>query len=222
MAHITTIHLPSPRAWVRQGGPHLLESTLIPLGLFYLLLTFTGFHGGLIAALGWSVAAVVRRLLLRKPVPSVLVLTTVLVGVRTVIGYCTGSVFLYFLQPTLQNFLIGFALLITASFRQPLLGRLANDFCAFPESFRGHPHVQWCFQRISLLWALVFVVNGVAALFMLAEETVGQFLMMSTAGSYTLVAAAAIGSLWWLRRSLRSEGIVLRIGGRGMPDVVGA
>ncbi|MGH3438594.1 MAG: VC0807 family protein [Sciscionella sp.] len=213
MTHHITVHLPSLRALLRNGGQHLLESTLIPLGLFYLLLVLSGFHGGLIAAMAWSAAAIGRRAVLRKPIPAVLLLTTALLLARTVIGYCTGSVFLYFLQPTLQNFLVGFVFLATASFGRPLLGKLANDFCAFPETISGHPHVQRFFKRVSLLWALVFVTNGVTTLFVLARETVGDFLMISTAGSYSLVGLAAIGSLWWFRRSLRGEGIVLRLGG---------
>lgn len=212
MADHTTIHLPSLRVLLRRGGQRLLESTLVPLGLFYLVLTVIGFKGGLIAALSWSLAALIRRIVLRRPVPAVLVLTTLLLIARTAVGYLTGSIFLYFLQPTLQNFLIGFVFLATASAGRPLLGKLASDFCAFPEAISRHPHVQRFFRRVSLLWALVFVTNGIGTLFVLARETVGDFLMVSTAGSYTLVGLAAVASLWWFRRCLHGEGIVLRLG----------
>src|SRR4051812_48226644 len=105
-----TVHLPAFGALLRQGATHLLESTVVPLGLFYLMLTVVGFDGGLIAALSWSVLALVRRAVLRRPIPSVLLLTTGLLVARTCLGLLTGSVFLYFLQPTLQNFLIAFVL----------------------------------------------------------------------------------------------------------------
>jgi hypothetical protein len=36
--------------------------------------------------------------------------------------------------------------------------------------------------------------------------------MVSTAGSYTVVGVAAVISLLWFRRSLRGEGITLRLG----------
>lgn len=209
----TLIHLPSLKVILRDSGMHILESTLIPLGLFYLLLTLVGFHGGLIAALAWSGVAIGRRLALRKQVPAVLWLTTLLLVARTVLGYMTGSIFLYFLQPTLQNFLIGFVFLVTASFGRPLLGKLATEFCAFPEAFSGHPHVQRFFRRVSLLWALVFVANGAGTLYVLAKATVGNFLMVSTAGTIVLVGLGAIASLVWFRRALRGQGIVLRLGG---------
>lgn len=207
-----TVHLPALGALVKHGGKHLLESTLVPLCLFYLLLTIVGLDGGLIAALSWSVLALARRVILRRKIPAVLLLTTALLVARTVLGLVTGSVFLYFLQPTLQNFLIAFVLLASLPFGRPFLAKLADDFCAFPTDFTEHPRVVRFFRRVSLLWALVFVTNGVTTLYILAKATVGDFLMVSTAGSYTVVAVAAGVSLIWFRRSLRGEGIVLRLG----------
>jgi intracellular septation protein A len=207
-----TVHLPALGSLAKDGGKHLLESTLVPLGLFYLLLTIVGLDGGLIAALSWSVVAVVRRLVMRRGVPAILILTTGLLVARTVLGLVTGSVFLYFLQPTLQNFLIAFVLLVSVPFGRPFLAKLANDFCAFPASFSEHPRVQKFFKQVSLLWALVFVTNGAGTFYLLAKATVGNFLMVSTAGSYTVVGLAAGISLIWFRRALRGEGIVLRLG----------
>ena len=42
MPQHVTVHLPSFRVLLRDGGKHLLESTIIPLVLFYLLLTLVG------------------------------------------------------------------------------------------------------------------------------------------------------------------------------------
>lgn len=207
-----TVHMPALGDLVRHGGKHLLESTLVPLCLFYLLLTLVGLDGGLIAALSWSVLALGRRVVLRKKIPAVLILTTALLVARTVLGLVTGSVFLYFLQPTLQNFLIAFVLLASLPFGRPFLAKLADDFCAFPTSVTEHPRVVRFFRRVSLLWALVFVTNGVTTLYILARATVGDFLMVSTAGSYSVVGIAIVISLVWFRRSLRGEGIVLRLG----------
>ncbi|MGH3827093.1 MAG: VC0807 family protein [Pseudonocardiaceae bacterium] len=195
-----------------QVARHLFEVVLAPLGLFYLLLHVTNLTGGLFGALGWALAALMRRVLTRSPIPTVLWLSTGLLVVRTVIGYATGSVFLYFLQPTLQNFLISFVLLATVGLRRPLIARLADDFCAFPLALTSNLVVQRFFRRVSLLWAMVFLTNGVATLWMLARATLGSFLMVTTAGSFTLVASAAVVSLLWFRRELRGAGIRLRFG----------
>jgi hypothetical protein len=203
---------------LRQVLRHLFEVILAPLGLFYLLLSFTNLTGALFAALGWAFAAMARRVLTRSPIPAVLWLSTVLLVVRTVVGYTTGSVFLYFLQPTLQNFLIAFGLLATVRLRRPLIARLADDFCAFPTALTSNLRVQRFFRRVSLLWALVFLTNGAATLWVLARATLGNFLMVTTAGSFTLLGVAAVVSLLWFRRELRGEGIRLRFGAVSAPS----
>jgi hypothetical protein len=111
---------------------------------------------------------------------------------------------------------------VTLPFGRPFLAKLANDFCAFPTDFSEHPGVAQFFKRVSLLWALVFMTNGATTLYILAKATVGDFLMVSTAGSYTVVGIAIGVSLLWFRRSLRSEGITLRLGARQVGAVPAA
>ncbi len=206
-----TIHLPPLGSVVRRALRALLESALIPLGLFWLLFTYGGLDAGLWAGLGWSAFAIGVRLAGRRRVPAVLLLTTGLLVVRTAVGLATGSAFLYFLQPTAQNFIFALALLFTVALDRPLLAKLADDFCAFPAAFTRHPQVRRFFRRVSLLWAVVFLVNGGMTLGVLATRTVGDFLLVSTAGSYSLVAVGIGLSLWWFRRSLARHGIRLRL-----------
>ena len=93
------LRLPSLRAVVRHALPALLESTIVPGALFYVVLLLDGFHGALIAALTWSLLALGRRLVRGQKVPAVLVLSVVLVSARTVVAYVTGSAFSV-LRPT--------------------------------------------------------------------------------------------------------------------------
>jgi intracellular septation protein A len=208
------IHLGTLGSQLRHALRNLLETVLMPLGLFYLVLTLTGMTAGLFAALGWGLAAVIWRMARRSPLPAVLLLTTTMLVIRTVIGYTTGSTFFYFLQPTLSNFLVGLVLLVSFRFNRPVLARLADDFCAFPAEFTGHPRVQRFFRRVSLLWALVFLANGAATLWALARATLEQFLLVTTVGKFSMIVLAAVASLVWLRRELRGEGIHLRLRSR--------
>jgi intracellular septation protein A len=210
--HRTTIHLPSLGSLLRHAGRPLLESTLVPLALFWLLFSRIGFTAGLYGALGWSGLAIGCRVALGRRLPTILLVSTALLVVRTVVGLATGSAFLYFLQPTAQNFVFALALLVTVGVDRPLLAKLADDFCAFPASLTRHPGVKRFFRRVSLLWAAVFLINGVTTLTVLATRTVGDFLVVSTAGSWSVVALGIALSLWWFRRCLAGEGIRLRIG----------
>jgi intracellular septation protein A len=205
-----TIHLGALSKHIGHAAKHLGETVLVPFGLFYLLLRLTNLTGAIIAALVWALGALGWRIVKRTPIPSVLLLTTALLVARTALGLATGSVFLYFLQPTLQNFLYAFVLVATVPLRRPLIARLADDFCALPATLTGNIRVQRFFWRVSLLWALVFITNGAATLYVLARATLGHFLLVTTAGSATLVAIAALVSLLWFRRELRGAGIRLR------------
>lgn len=207
-----TIHLGELSKHLGRAMLHLVETVLAPLGLFYLLLTLTNLTGALIAAVTWALAAIGWRLVKGVPIPTVLLVTTGLLVARTIIGFATGSVFLYFLQPTLQNFLFALVLVATVPLRRPLMVRLADDFCAFPPTLTDNPRVQRFFRRVSLLWAAVFLTNGVTTLWALARASLGDFLVVTTAGSWTLVGLAALASLLWFRRELHGEGIRVRFG----------
>jgi hypothetical protein len=103
-------------------------------------------------------------------------------------------------------------LLVTIGLDRPLLAKLADDFCALPKGISGHPGIKRFFRHVSLLWALVFLINGVTTIVVLATQTVGNFLLVSTAGSYSVVAMGIALSVWWFRRALAGNGIRLRIG----------
>src|SRR5690349_12559960 len=99
-AHLQPVRL---RALFRHAIPHLVEATLIPLALFYASLWLIGVWGALLVALGWSYLALARRLLLDRRVPGLLILGVIGLTVRTAIAIASGSVFVYFLQPTLGS-----------------------------------------------------------------------------------------------------------------------
>jgi hypothetical protein len=211
MTDALTIQLPALGVHLRHGVKHLLEATLIPLGLFYLVMALVGLHGALFAALGWSFAALTWRLVTRRPIPTVLAFMTALLVVRTAVGYVTNSVFLYFLSPSLQDFVIGLAFLALLPFGKSLIARLAADFCVFPAELTDNPRVRRFFHQVSVLWSSVFLLSGGLTLWMLARTSLASYLLIGTAASYSLIGIAIVVSLVWFRRSLGREGIRLHL-----------
>ncbi|GAA4839660.1 VC0807 family protein [Saccharopolyspora rosea] len=207
-----TVHLHGLTAHLWHAAKHLAETVLAPLLLFFLLLEFAGFVGGLLAALAWVAGALAVRLVRRTPVPTVLWLSAAILAVRTAAGFATGSTFVYLVEPSLQNFLLAAVLLASLPFERTFLAKLADDFCILPPELTGNARVKRFFRRVSLLWALVFTVNGLGTLWALAAARLRDFLVLSTAGSFGLVALAAVASLLWFRRELRGAGIRLRFG----------
>src|SRR5256885_16974806 len=95
--------LPRLRPLARHALPHVLEASLIPLGLFYLSMWLIGVWGALGVALLWSYGALLRRVITRRRVPGILVLGSLALTMRTVVAMISGSVVVYFLQPTLAT-----------------------------------------------------------------------------------------------------------------------
>jgi intracellular septation protein A len=206
------VHLPPVWSLVRHGGVRVAEATLVPLGLFYVLLQFVGLRWALVAALGWSYLAIAVRLLRRERVSALLLIGAAMLTIRSAVSFATGSAFFYFLQPTLGNFVVGMLFLLSVPLGRPLAGRLAEDLCPLPAHVLNRRAVRAFFTRITVLWALVNIANGSTALWALLSSSLNGVLVARTLGSLTIVAAAIYLSYIWFRRSLRTEGLTLHWG----------
>lgn len=212
-----TVVLPPWRTVARQAVRHLVENTLAPLAVFYVTLATVGLTWAFVSGLGLCYVVITLRLVRRQPVPVLLLLGAALITARAVIGLSTGSVFLYFLQPSLGNFAIGALFLASVPLSRPLAARLAGEFCSFPDEIVSHHRLQTFFRQVSLLWAFVFCVNGAVAIWMLLSVPIGKYLVLSTSSSTGLIVVAAAASLWWFRRSMHGAGMQLRLGERLLP-----
>lgn len=204
------LDVPRLRAVGRHAIPHLVEGTLIPLGLFYLALWAVGVWGGLAIALAWSYGALARRLLLRRRIPALLVLGAAGLTLRTLVAVATGSVFFYFLQPTLATVALAGAFLVSVPIGRPLAERLAADFVPFPAGFVAHPAIRRFFLRITLLWGLVQLVNAAATIWLLVSQPLATYLWSKTVVQLALTGGAIVFSAAWFRLTLRRHGLLAR------------
>ncbi len=209
--HRLALSLPSLSASIRHALPALLEGVVGPLAIFYVTLVTAGYDGAVTAALAWSVAVVVRRWVRRERVPATVLLGTVLVALRSVIAYVTGSAFLYFLQPTAATVLVGLAFLASAVVKRPLTERLARDFCPLDPALVARPFVRRFFVHIAFLWALVLLSNAGIVLFFLVTSSLRAFVLERTVTSWGLYAFGISVSTYWFMRLLRRHGIAVSL-----------
>jgi hypothetical protein len=202
--------IPRLRTLVRHALPHVLEGTVIPLALFLASLRFLGIWGAMIAGLGWVYAAIGRRMLTRQPVPGVLVLGAVTITARTVVAIISGSVVVYFLQPTLGTALVATAFLLSVPLGRPLAERLAKDFCPIPDGVLANAHVRRFFLQISLLIAFAQLANAGITLWLLFSQSLATFLVVKTLVSWALTGGAIATSFWWFHHSMRRHGVLVR------------
>lgn len=209
-AGASILHLPSPRAVVRHALPPLLESTIGPGVLFYVVLVTAGFRGALIAALAWAVLAAVRRVVKREKLPVILVLSLAMLAGRTAVAYATGSAFLYFVQPTASTFLMGVLFVLSVAARRPLAERLAHDFCPLDPEMMRRPIVRKFFLRVSLLWGVVLAMQAGFVLWLLLQASLGAFVVERQVVNSVLTAIGVVVSVVWFVRVMRREGFAVR------------
>jgi hypothetical protein len=158
--------------------------------------------------LGWTYVAVARRLVTGRRVPGILLLAAVTLTARTAIAIASGSVVVYFLQPTLGTALVAAAFLLSVPLGRPLAERLARDFCPIPPRVLTHERVRQFFLRITLLWAFTQLANAALTLWLLLSQSLATFLVAKTLVSWGLTGGAIVVSTIWFRRSMTRHGIL--------------
>ena len=204
--------MPAPRAALRHAVPVVLEAVMAPLGLFYLVLTLWGFRGALIAALGWSFLALGRRLYRGERISMLLLLGALLLTVRTIVSFITGSAFIYFAQPTAGTIIIAFVLFGSAVVGRPFTQRFAGDFCPIDPELLARPLVHRFFVRISVLWATVLLFNAGFVLWLLLTSSLHAFVLERAAVTYSMTALAIYLSIRQFVVIMRGDGITVQWG----------
>ena len=79
----THFEIPRLRILARHALPNVIEGTLIPVGLFLVMLQVLGLWGAMVVGLGWSYVAILRRVVARRPVPGIMILGSVTLTARS-------------------------------------------------------------------------------------------------------------------------------------------
>lgn len=203
------IELPRLAVMLRTSGPQLLVTSVIPLVLFYVVFRTAGLGWALLAGLGWSYSTLLRYIVRRRPIPGMLLVSTALLSLRALLAFLTGSVVVYFLQPTCTQLLMAVSFAVTAMWRRPLISRLAGDFCAIPEALTGDRALTHFFRTASWLWSGVFCAISAGTLALLLTQPTGMYLVCSSAVTVSLVLTGIGLSFVLFRRALRGENIRL-------------
>jgi intracellular septation protein A len=184
---------------------------VVPALLFYVAMHQAGMVGALFACLTWSYAAIARRAITGRRLPTILVVSAALVTLRTVAGLATGSIFLYFFQPVLGAVFLSVAFAASVAWGRPILVRIVQDFCPVPPEVLASDAVQSILSRLTLVWAGVHLLNGLLTAVLLFSTPLGVFLLLRVAGTYLVTAVAVTGSLLWGRHAGRALGIHLEL-----------
>ena len=210
---------PTPLAilWAvaRRLGPQIVEATLIPSLLFFGCALVFGVWVAFVAALGWSYTAVLRRLVARRPVPALLVLSTVGLTVRTLVALGSRSTFVYFFQPVVGTSVLGTVFLVSALAGRPLISRFAHDFCALTPEISSRPGVVQLYRRLTYLWAAVNFLAALTTFALLRALPVTAFVALRPVAMWIITATGIVVTVRTAVRAAHREGLHAAIGPGG-------
>ena len=114
---------PRLRAILRHLGLSLLWANVVPAALFYACFAAGNVWTALIAALVWCYGAMAWRLSTRRRTSGLLWLTAIGLTVKTLLSVATGSTFLYFVQPAVNDGAVALLFLASLATARPVVSR---------------------------------------------------------------------------------------------------
>jgi intracellular septation protein A len=199
------IHIPRIRDVLRHALPNIVEGKLVPLALFIGFLELVGTLSALLVALAWSLGAIAYRRVTSRRVPGLIVLSAVALLARTIAAIATGSMVVYFLQPTISTALVGLAFMVSIPLGSPLAQRLADDVFPFDEATKAHPLVRQFFLRLSAIWSITSLVNAAITVWLLLTQSTTTFVLVkSFLGPVTTATTLTLGVVWFRFTAVRS------------------
>jgi intracellular septation protein A len=195
-------------AVARRGVPRVIEATVIPTTLFFVLALTVNTAAAMVAVLGWTYCAVLRRAMRRRPVPPLVALAAVALTVRTAVGLLSGSTFAYFIQPVASTVVLGVVFLGSVLIGRPVIARLANEFCPLDDEVHARPAVIRLFAGLTLLWAAVHLLTSAVTFTMLVTMPVPLFVALKTVTCLTITVLAIVLTVSWSMRVAKRENLV--------------
>jgi hypothetical protein len=196
-------------ALARRSLPHVLEATLVPAIISYVLLLTVGAGAAMLAVLAWTYFAVGRRLVRGREIPAILMLATVGLTVRTIIGVASGSTFAYFVQPVATTVVLAALFAGSVAIGRPVIARVASDFCQLAPEVACRPRIVRLFQGLTLLWAGVHIVTAATTFGMLVSMQPANYVALKTVTCLAITVAAIVLTVSCSIRTARSENLVL-------------
>jgi len=189
----------------RRGVPNIAEATIVPAILFFVVVTTIGAAVAMAAVLVWGYAAVLRRVLRAARIPTVLLLATLGLTVKTLVALLSGSTFAYFLQPVATTVVVAGVLVGSLLVGRPLVARFAHDFCPVTPEVARRPAVVRLFIGLTVLWAGAQLLTAAITFAMLVTMSVPMFVALKTVVYVGISITAIVITVCWSLRTARKE-----------------
>jgi hypothetical protein len=148
------------------------------------------------------------RITTGRPRSALLWLTAAGLTAKTLISVSTGSTLIYFLQPAVNDLLIGTVFLISLGTARPIVARLAADFFPMNQDIASRPRIQRLFWRLTLLWAVLCLLKAGVTLWLLHAESINAFVATKGLLTISVLVFGTATTVFVAHRVARGEGLM--------------
>ncbi|WP_159542485.1 VC0807 family protein [Aeromicrobium sp. 9AM] len=186
----------------------MATAVVAPAVLFAATAVLANVATAMIVALGWLAGAVLWRGSTGRPVSGLLMLTIVIMSVKTAITFATGNTFIYFVQPVVVDAVVATLFLASWQSDRPFVSRLAPDFCPLNVAVAARPRIRQLFRGLTLMWGLVILVKGVVTLWLLLTLSTVDFIVIKGSVILALTLTTIAATVAWSVAVCRKDGLL--------------
>jgi intracellular septation protein A len=191
------------RTILRTGGPRFAANAGFPVLFFYAGWKLSGLLLGVILATAVGIGAYLYERHKERP-GMVARLALAFVLIQGAIGLAFGSAKVYLAQPVVLNLGLGLVFLITTLRGKPFAGQFAEELYPFPPEVKESDTFKRAFARVSIAWAVYFLLRSVIRLYML-KYSVDAFVIVNVVTGFPIVAGLMSWSVWYISRYFRQS-----------------
>jgi len=186
---------------LRAGGPRFIANAGFPVLFFYVGWKLSGLLVGVLLATAVGIGAYLYERHKERP-GMIARLALAFVIIQGAVGLAFGSAKVYLAQPVILNLLLGLVFLVTTLRGKPFAGSFADELYAFPPEVKQSDTFKRAFSRVSLVWAVYFLLRSLIRLYML-KWSVDAFVIVNVITGFPIVAALVSWSVWYITRFFR-------------------
>jgi intracellular septation protein A len=191
------------RTILRQGGPRLAANAGFPILFFYAGWKLSGLVLGVILATAVGIGAYLYERHKERP-GMVARLALAFVIIQGVVGLAFGSAKVYLAQPVILNLGLGLVFLITTLRGKPFAGQFAEELYPFPPEVKASETFKRAFSRVSIAWAVYFLLRSIIRLYML-KGSVDAFVVVNVLTGFPIIAGLMSWSVWYITHFFRES-----------------
>jgi intracellular septation protein A len=189
------------RTILRASGPRFVANAGFPVLFFYAGWKLSGLLLGVLLATAVGVGASLYERHKERP-GLVARLALAFVLIQGVIGLAFGSAKVYLAQPVILNVGLGLVFLVTTLRGKPFAGQFAEELYPFPPEVKESETFKRAFARVSVVWAVYFLLRSIIRLYMLSGS-VDAFVVVNVVTGFPIIAGLMSWSVWYISRTFR-------------------